>query len=500
MIDVTAATGEPLATESLVGLTIDGFVIDAVIGGGAFGTVYRGHQVGLDRPVAIKVPTYEIAADPIQAKRFAREARAAARITHPNVVTIYAVGELRDGRPYLAMELIEGEPLHAILADGPVATLRALRIVRHIATALADTHAADVVHRDLKPSNIVWRRDRHGDDRITLVDFGIAVCKTGTAEATRLTTNGLIGTPHYMSPEQAHGEQCDGRADLYALGCILFELLTGTTPFDGSSFEVLLAHLGRPPPVPSERNPEVPERIDAAVAKLLAKSPEDRPQTADDVVALLDRAIGTLEGRLIIESSPNVPRPKRKTQPTTRDKPIARSTAPRPQDSITIPTRRRRTSSRWPIAAAIAILGLSAAGFTAIHISHGQAASITSADEPADSPLAPVNDDGSNRQKLTADDGAFTAKVLAPDPIVAGVRVGLHIEIWNKLGAALGASELVVTLEDPHGTSKGYTAPAHGHEAGHYSLAHTFAEPGRYVARMFPPDSDSVLEVTIDVR
>src|SRR6185503_5455637 len=133
-----------------------------------------------------------------------------------------------------------------ILAEGPLPAVRALRIARQIASALSETHSAEVVHRDLKPSNIMWRRDRHGDDRITIVDFGIAVAKPGNADATRLTTNGLIGTPHYMSPEQAQGEHADQRSDIYALSCILFELVTGETPFDGSGFEVLLAHMGRP--------------------------------------------------------------------------------------------------------------------------------------------------------------------------------------------------------------------------------------------------------------
>jgi len=252
------ATERLTAGGSLIGQTVGDFTFEAVIGGGSFGTVYRGRQIGLDRPVAIKVPSYEIAADPVQARRFAREARAAARVVHPGVVAIYAVGELDDGRPYLAMQLIDGEPLDRVLRDGPLPPVRALAIARDIASALSETHAAGVVHRDLKPTNIMWRRDRNGDDRITLVDFGIAICRPGNADAARLTTNGLIGTPHYMSPEQAQGEQVDPRADLYALGCLLFELVTGRPPFDGSGFEVLLAHLGHPVPRASACNPLVP--------------------------------------------------------------------------------------------------------------------------------------------------------------------------------------------------------------------------------------------------
>src|SRR5258706_5543668 len=156
---------------SLVGVTIDEqFAIEEVIGGGAFGTVYRARQLGLDRACAIKVPTHEIAADPVMAKRFAREARSAARVTHPGVVQIFAVGELADGRPYLAMQLVDGKPLDASIEAGTMAPVRALRIARQIASALGETHAAHVVHRDLKPTNIIWQRDPIAHHRIATVD------------------------------------------------------------------------------------------------------------------------------------------------------------------------------------------------------------------------------------------------------------------------------------------------------------------------------------------
>src|SRR5262249_17120512 len=161
-----------------------------------------------------------------------------------------------------------------------------------------------VVHRDLKPTNIMWRRDRSGDDRITIVDFGIAVCKPGNADATRLTAGGLIGTPHYMSPEQAHGEQVDARADLYALGCLLYGLVTGTTPSEGSGFEVLLAHLGRPAPLRSEKNANVPEAIDRLCAALMCKNRDERPQHADHVVALIDEALAELGGQASLAAAP----------------------------------------------------------------------------------------------------------------------------------------------------------------------------------------------------
>jgi hypothetical protein len=478
------------ARKSLVGKTVDGFVLEAILGGGSFGTVYRGRQLGLDRPVAIKVPTAEIASDPVMAKRFAREARSAARITHPGVVAIYAVGELADGRPYLAMQLIDGEPLDRILETGTVPPIRALRIARLIASALSETHAADVVHRDLKPTNIVWRRDRNGDDRITLVDFGIAVCKPGNADATRLTSGGLIGTPHYMSPEQAHGETVDHRADLYGLGCILFELLTGKPPFEGSGFEVLLAHLGRPIPAPSDRNPELPESVDRLCMHLMAKKPDDRPRSADEVVELIDEVLGKLEsGSRSADATVRAPRAKRRTaQPTL--------------DELPVPRRRRR--SRWIALGGVALLALTAGGVAAFKLSRttsvamadGDAAGGDDAMDPVDPTQASVF---TGRRSVVVDDGEMTARVTLYDPIVAGTRVRTSLELWNPIGAPLEVDHVVITVEDPHGAATGLTAAHSKKTKGKYAFRHIFPVPGHYVVRVFPPEVASVFLIDVDV-
>jgi serine/threonine protein kinase len=457
--------GSPSA--SLVGRKVGDFAIEAVIGGGSFGMVYRGRQLGLDRPVAIKVPTYEIAADPVQARRFAREARSAARIVHPGVVAIYAVGELDDGRPYLAMQLIDGEPLDRILRDGPLPPVRALRIVRNIASALSETHAAGVVHRDLKPTNIMWRRDRNGDDQITLVDFGIAVCKPGNADATRLTTAGLIGTPHYMSPEQAQGEQGDARADLYALGCLLFELITGTTPFDGSGFEVLLAHLGQPAPRASERHEIIPEAVDRLIAQLLKKKPDDRPASADAVVTLIDDAIAELAELTGAGSA--------------------------------LPSR---TSRRWLGGAALAVLGvlaLSGATFAGFKLRGG---ADPGPDEPEPSEPSPgklVSASGEALRMIPSDDGELIIRTLVPAVIHAGASIHAHLEIKTKLGGQFNAKQVVVTIEDPHHNATAQTAVARGEHPGHYGLRHTFAEPGPYVVRIFPSETETMSTLNLDV-
>ena len=496
-VDPAAATSK-LATSAadsaasrLIGIAIDGqFEIDAIIGGGSFGTVYSGRQIGLDRPVAIKVPTSEIAADPVMARRFAREARSAARIQHPGVVAIYAVGELADGRPYLAMQHVAGEPLDRILAGGPLPAVRALRIVRQIASALSETHAADVVHRDLKPTNIMWRRDRNGDDRITIVDFGIAVCKPGNADATRLTSGGLIGTPHYMSPEQAHGEQVDARADLYALGCLLFELVTGAPPFEGSGFEVLLAHLGRPAPLPSEKNPDVPEAIDRLCATLMRKKPDDRPPNADALVALIDDALLELAGEA--PGTPAAPPSKRMARPrrtlaTLRDLP----------DGVEVPRQRARRRVLLGLGAIAVLLG--GAGFAVYSLRDRPAV----ADEP-DEPTVDNDPRVGRRRTLYKDNGEMIVQAMVPDPLIAEQQIRSRLEINNKLGQPIVADEIVLTIEDETGAAKGLTARprrnARSDQAGRYYFRYTFPKPGHYTLRVFPPSIDSLFEIPIDVE
>jgi serine/threonine protein kinase len=487
------------STAKLLGTVVDSqFKIESILGGGAFGTVYRGTQVGLDRPVAVKIPTHEIASDPVMCKRFAREARSAARIHHPGIVAIYAVGELADTRPYLAMQYVEGEPLDKILADGPISAHRALRIARSIASALSETHAADVVHRDLKPSNIVWRLDRNGDDQITIVDFGIAVCKPGNADATRLTAGGLIGTPHYMSPEQAHGEEVDARADLYALGCLLFELVTGSPLFDGSGFEVLLAHLGRPAPIPSERNPAVPEAIDRLCGSLLEKKPDDRPQTADDVIVLIDAALAELSGLpapTSLVSSATRTRPDlvkkqkpKKTLATRRDLPEG-----------TVPPRPRRTR-RLVLGGAAALAALAAAGFAVAELRGTKSSAAAGSTSGSDTIVIDNDPRVMRRRTLFKDNGEMIVQAMVPDPMIANQNIRSRLEIKNKLGQPIVAPEIVITIADASGTAKGLVARPRGETKGRYYFSHTYPAPGTYTLRVFPPSIDSVFEIPIEVQ
>jgi serine/threonine protein kinase len=482
-------------TTGLIGVEIDRqFVIESILGSGSFASVYRARQLGIDRPVALKIPTHEIVADPVMTERFAREARNTARVQHPGVVSIYMVGELADGRPYLAMEFVEGRPLTDILGGGPVRTTRALGIARQIASALSDTHAAGVIHRDLKPSNIMWRRDRNGDDRIKIVDFGIAVCKPSNAnlaEAPRLTTGGLIGTPHYMSPEQAQGEAVDARADLYALGCVLFELLTGSPPFDGSGYEVMLAHLGRPAPLPSERAAQVkiivPPAADRLVASLLQKRPEHRLATADDVVARIDDCLDELD------------HPTRASLPARAKRPTNRPPAPTPppitsvhqvtRGSAAVPTdtqamvaalaRPRRTRFALLGLGALAILG--AGGFAAFKLTRH-------AERELVGPTTTLSDD----------EGELNLIAIVPSPIARGSDAELHLAVHNKLGQPVDAASAAVILVDPQRTEHGYQVEPQG-EPGHYHFRHVFDQPGRYVLELFTSPPDTRFEIPLQV-
>ncbi len=493
--------GEP-AAGNLVGLTIDHqFVVEGELGGGAFGYVYRGRQLGLDRAVAIKVPTHQIAADPVMAKRFAREARSAAKIQHPGVVAIHAVGELTDGRPYLVMQFVEGQPLDRIFEDGPVPPARAVRIMRAIASALSETHAAGVVHRDLKPSNIMWRRDRNGDDQLTIVDFGIAASKPGTADASRLTAHGLIGTPHYMSPEQAHGEAVDARADLYALGCLLFELVTGAPPFEGSAFEVLLAHLGKQPPAPSTRTKDLPEVIDGLVAHLLAKKPDDRPQTADEVVTLADVALAELATSSADASTDRTAkkmlarvlrRPTSQTRPDLPDDYLA-ALAGTPMSPV-----RGRLALRFALGLTAGV-ALASVGFLVFGHAHGPPGVVAAGVETDDTTDETAAGSGEPRERqINDDDGDVVIHVTVPDPIVAHQMIRPTIEIKNKLGQPIKTAELVVTVADANGPTG---LVAHPRRSGPgYAFKYTFPHPGQYVMRVFPPSVASAFEIRLDVR
>jgi CheY-like chemotaxis protein/HPt (histidine-containing phosphotransfer) domain-containing protein len=284
----TAQLARPAVADALVGKTIDDkYEIVSLLGRGGMGAVYRARHVFVDEVVAFKIIDAAHAARPGFRERFVNEAKTMLRVVHPNVIAVRDCGVSRDGVLFLTMDLSTGQSLGDHLrAHGRVTEARVIKIGRQIASALAAAHDGGVVHRDLKPDNVLLECD----DRARVCDFGLAKLRHDDGESPEITSAGaVVGTPYYMAPEQAAGEEVDGRADLYALGCILYEMLCGTRVFEGRSVSRLLrAHLTEPPVPPAQRGVAVAPRLEALVLRLLSKEPEERPATAKAVVEALD--------------------------------------------------------------------------------------------------------------------------------------------------------------------------------------------------------------------
>ena len=268
--------------------------IEAVCGRGAMGTVYRARQHGIERKVAVKVLRADLVGDPSVVRRFHREAQVVAAVSHPNIVKIFQVGTLEDGLPCLVMELVDGEPLSAILDREPViAPARTLKIVRQVLSALAEAHAAGVIHRDLKPANLMISQRRRDPDVVHVLDFGIAKL-LDDADSKLSRTGTILGTPHYIAPEQAAGADVDRRADLYSLGVMVFRMVTGQLPFEGPGVAVLVAHMQRTPPAPRTIRPDIDPSIEAFVLKALEKDPAARYQSAEEMGDALELAFAAV--------------------------------------------------------------------------------------------------------------------------------------------------------------------------------------------------------------
>ena len=336
----------------VAGRLLDGrYRIEQLLGGGGMASVWRGRDLRLDRPVAIKVLSGEGLGQPMALERFAREARAVGRLSHSNVVSVFDVGT-HDGQPYLVMELVEGLTVATLLADGPLPVTDVLAIAAQVCDGLTAAHAAGIVHRDIKPANLIVAPS----GVVKICDFGVArlLDKAGNPSLTAPAT--AWGSPSYMAPEQINAGPVDARTDLYGLGCTMYAMLTGAPPFtDGGPFGIVRQHLAQLPQPLRVRRLDVPPQVEALVADLLAKQPDDRPSDAATVRtriagALDDPAIAAAPHGLILRSA--AVSPAVATVTTTPDAGLLRE-APN-----TVP--RRPAGSRLLAIAAVAAVALSA--------------------------------------------------------------------------------------------------------------------------------------------
>jgi serine/threonine protein kinase len=302
--------------------------IDSLLKHGGMGAVYRATHLMLHKPIAIKLIKPELVTSEDTIRRFHREAQAASQLDHPNIVTIHDLGKAEDGTLYIAMELVTGTSLKELVkTEGALEPGRAIRIAAAIGSALTLAHRQQIIHRDLKPQNIMICRDAEGHEQPKLLDFGIA--KTFESEGPALTSTGLVlGTPHYMSPEQAKGTAVDGRSDLYSLGIILYEMLVGKVPFEAPSIPaILVKHLNETPKPPTALRPGLDASLETIVLRCLEKEPAGRYQTAQELTrALLDaeRVVATRRPATVPSTAAAQPSTvqnastNRATQPTVR--------------------------------------------------------------------------------------------------------------------------------------------------------------------------------------
>ncbi len=263
-------------------IVLDRYVVEGELGSGAMGVVYRARHVKLERSVALKVMHEHLMHEAALVQRFQREAKLAAKLSHPNVAAVLDVGETLDRKHVMVLELVEGKSLGALMEE-PLALERITRFIAHLLRGLEHAHGAGLIHRDLKPENVLVETDDSGHETARIVDFGIAALQNGGDESDRLTGTGMIvGTPLYMAPEQARADRVDHRADLYALGIILYEMMSGTSPFDGTAMEIAVAKMDRDPPPIAERAPGVviDRVLEAFMNRLIARDPNARFPTA----------------------------------------------------------------------------------------------------------------------------------------------------------------------------------------------------------------------------
>src|SRR5215218_315696 len=359
-------------------LLVGRYRLERLIGAGGMGRVWVADDTRLGRDVALKVQQFDPAGDRVAFERFQREAQSAAGLQHPNVVTIFDSG-IDGDTTFLVMELLPGPTLEAYVAErGPLPEREAVALAAAVASGLVTAHRAGVVHRDIKPTNLMF----DGRGGLKIVDFGIA--RLAQTAAARLTaTKTVIGSAPYLSPEQLAGDPADERSDLYALGCVMTTMLTGRPPFEGEHPLALMhQHVSAAPPQLSERRRGINPALEALVAQLLSKSPQDRPQSA---LVVLDRLRDIQQG--------SSGEPSGVPLATTAVMAQATRPLPVPAPTVTAPTlqdRPRSGRSRW-IAGGAAALVLVAVVLIAIASTTRERPATASAASPSHEPASPTS-------------------------------------------------------------------------------------------------------------
>jgi serine/threonine protein kinase len=279
-----------MTTKTLVGTSFAGYRVEAVLGRGGMSIVYLAEHPRLQNKVALKLLAPALAEDDLFRDRLVRESRLAASLNHPNVIPVYDTGE-EDGALYVSMRFVSGQDLRSLIRDaGPLSLSDTAAVISQAASALDAAHAAGLVHRDIKPANILLEQGGESPGHVYVADFGLT---KHTDARTGAPASGVVGTVDYMAPEQIEGRQVDGRADVYALGCVLFECLVGHAPFKRETdVAVLWAHIREDPPLPSDIRGSLPRAFDGVVDRALAKNPRNRYATCGELAADVRTAAG----------------------------------------------------------------------------------------------------------------------------------------------------------------------------------------------------------------
>jgi tRNA A-37 threonylcarbamoyl transferase component Bud32/plasmid stability protein len=288
--------------DPLIGSVLaDRYLLTSRLGKGGMAIVYKATDRNLGREVAVKVLRTDVSGDPVAGKRLVREARAAAALHHPNIITIHDVGD-HEGQIYVVMEILVGRALSDVLEEGiEISVERALHMAQQVCSALVVAHDHGIIHRDLKPENL-FLLEKNGADFIKMLDFSIAKLPTEMVTAALTRAGSVFGTPHYMAPEQVEGKQAVPQTDLYAVGAILYELIVGDPPFDGKSvIDILLQHVRGA--IPHINKPNLPAGLDDLVQSLLAKKAAQRPQSAAEVRDILTKMLSDVRGATAMEEA-----------------------------------------------------------------------------------------------------------------------------------------------------------------------------------------------------